>query len=378
MELIIGSDVVPTSSSKELFREANVIGLLGNELYNLWSKADIRIFNLETPLVNEETPIDKCGPTFITPRNTIEGIKGLNPTLLTLANNHIMDQGTHGLESTRELLFQYDIPNIGTGKNLGEAKKPYILKKGNLNIGVYSCAEHEFSIATQKKAGANPFDPLESLDHINQLKDECDYVIVLYHGGKEHYRYPSPYLQKICRKMAQKGADLIVCQHSHCIGSYENYEGSKIIYGQGNFLFDKYDNEFWNTSLLIKLNIEDSCRLEYIPIVKGDSGVRLATGNIRESILSNFEKRSANILKEKFIEEEYQRHAKKNIYSYLRKTAGMNKWIARLDKYILKGRIVKFKYNKKQLINLQNTVECEAHRELLISALNLERRETEK
>ncbi|WP_079474815.1 CapA family protein [Marinococcus halophilus] len=374
MELIIGSDVVPTSSNKALFHEANVMNLLGKDIFDLWNRADMRIFNLETPLVDEEAPIDKCGPNFITPTGTINGIKGLNPTLLTLANNHIMDQGTQGLASTRKLLFQYDIPNVGTGKDLYEAQKPYILKKGDLKIGVYACAEHEFSISTKEKAGANPFDPLESLDHIIELKEKCDYLIVLYHGGKEHYRYPSPYLQKACRKMAQKGADIIICQHSHCIGSYEDYEDSKIIYGQGNFLFDKYDNEFWNTGLLIKLNIEDGINVEYIPFTKESSGIRLATGNARENILSGFEKRSANILKEGFIEEEYQRYAKKNIYSYLRKTAGMNKWIARLDKYILKGKLVKFKYKRENLLKLQNTVECEAHRELLISALNLERK----
>ena len=43
-----------------------------------------------------------------------------------------------------------------------------------------------------------------------ELKKQCDYVIVLYHGGKEHYRYPSPYLQKVCRKIVDKGADIVV------------------------------------------------------------------------------------------------------------------------------------------------------------------------
>ena len=69
-----------------------------------------------------------------------------------------------------------------------------------MKIGIYACAENEFTIATDTTAGANPFDPFESLDHIQNLKRSCDYVIVLYHGGKEHYRYPSPYLQKFVGK----------------------------------------------------------------------------------------------------------------------------------------------------------------------------------
>jgi len=171
----------------------------------------MRIFNLEAPITDELNPISKCGPNLIAPTSTIKGIKALNPSLITLANNHILDQGVRGLNSTRDILNSNDIPFVGVGDNLTAASKPYILQRDNLKIGVYACAEHEFSIATDTSPGANPFDPLESLDHIQDLKSMCDYVIVLYHGGKEHYRYPSPYLQKVCRKMVQKGADLIVC-----------------------------------------------------------------------------------------------------------------------------------------------------------------------
>ena len=108
---------------------------------------------------------------------------------------------------------------------------------------------------------------------------------MLYRGGKEHYRYPSPYLQKICKKMVKKGADLVICQHSQCIGCYEDYEGSTIIYGQGNFLFDKYDREFLKTSLLIQVSINDGLHVEYIPIAKKGNGVRLSTGQVTEDIL---------------------------------------------------------------------------------------------
>ena len=68
----------------------------------------------------------------------------------------------------------------------------------------------------------------------------CNSII---NGGKEHYRYPSPDLQKICRKFIDKGADLVVCQHSHCIGCEEKYNHGTIVYGQWNFLFDRSNIE---------------------------------------------------------------------------------------------------------------------------------------
>lgn len=47
----------------------------------------------------------------------------------------------------------------------------------------------------------------------------------------------------------------MVCQHSHCIGCKEEYLQGTIVYGQGNFLFDDEENEYWQTSLLIRITV---------------------------------------------------------------------------------------------------------------------------
>lgn len=369
LRLIIGGDMAPTESNFGLFNSVNIVGLFGEDLLDILKKADFRIFNLEAPLTNQETPIAKCGPSLIAPINTIMGIKYLNPSLLTLANNHILDQGEQGLYSAIKVLEEKSIDYVGAGSNLDEAVQPYILEKDGILVGFYACAEHEFTIATKNSPGANPFDPLESLDHIKDLARRCDYIIVLYHGGKEHYRYPSPYLQKICRKIIDKGADLVVCQHSHCIGTFEEYNGGTIVYGQGNFLFDDSDSEYWQTSLLIKVSIEEKFNIEYIPIVKKENAVCLATNGIAEEILKMFYKRSDEMLQEGFIEQEYQKFADKNVESYLRSFSGFGKWLSRIDRYLLRGALVKNKYNKNQLLAIQNYIECEAHRELVLAGL---------
>lgn len=369
MELLIGADLVPTKSNIDLFNCGDINSLLGPKLWKLWKSADIRIFNLEVPLINKEYPIDKCGPNLIAPLSTINGIKALNPTLITLANNHILDHGVEGLLSTQDILRATEIAFVGAGRNISEASKPYIINYQELKIGIYSCAEHEFTIATNKSAGANPFDPLESFEHISDLKKECDYVIVLYHGGKEHYRYPSPYLQRVCRKMAQKGADLVICQHSHCIGCLERYNETSIIYGQGNFIFDLSDSEFWNTSLLIRLNIKEGFNIEYIPIVKEKGGIRLADDSEATQILNEFYRRSDEILEDEFIEENYKAFAIENVRQYLRGFSGLGKWISRIDRKLLNDMLLRKGYNKNKLLMIQNFIECEAHRELLIEGL---------
>lgn len=111
------------------------------------------------------------------------------------------------------------------------------------------------------------------------MKKQCDIAIVLYHGGKEHYRYPSPNLQRICRKIVDKGADLVICQHSHCIGCEEKWNSGVIVYGQGNFLFDNSNSEFWKTGLLVVLDFDKTMKqtsVSYVPIIKRDNVVRKA------------------------------------------------------------------------------------------------------
>lgn len=368
MQLLIAGDVVPTQSNMDLFNRAEVNTLLGKKLLWIWNSADIRVFNLEAPLVDQEKPIKKCGPNLIVPTSAISGIKALHPSLITLANNHIFDQGEQGLKSTLELLNQQYLPFVGAGEDLKKASNTYVFQKNGLRIGIYSCAEHEFSIATENAPGANPFDPLESLDHIQNLKAQCDFVIVLYHGGKEHYRYPSPYLQKVSRKMAEKGADLVICQHSHCIGCFEFFNKSTIVYGQGNFIFDDSDIDCWRTSLLVKVEIENSLNIDYIPIIKKNNVVRLAESTIARQIIEDFKKRSADILEEGFINTEYTKFAEKNKLMYLNNLSGMGKWVLRFDRRILNNMLIKRKY-KNNLLCIQNYIECEAHRELLLAGL---------
>ena len=339
---------------------------------DLLHEMDFTIFNLEVPLTDVISPLQKCGPNLQALSKTINGIKKLNPYFFTLANNHILDQSVQGLKATMEILNRENIKYAGAGNDLKEASKPFVFEKNGIKIGIYCCAEREFSIATENKAGANPFDPLFSLDHIRLLKKDVNYVIVLYHGGKEHYRFPSPNLQKTCRRIVDSGADLVVCQHSHCIGCYEDWETGKIIYGQGNFLFDDSDSEFWKTSLLIEIifKSKNDFSIEYIPIVKVGNGIRLAENEKKVEIINGFEDRSKRIIESAFIETEYSKFAQQYINTYLRTGMPHNTSLFnRVFNKLSKGTWFERRITKEQKLALCNYLECEAHRELFLQGL---------
>jgi len=373
--MIIGGDIVPTKQNEKYFGSGDTEALLGKELTDVLRKADYRIFNLEVPLTDRETPNAKFGPNLIAPTTAAKGLKAMGADLLTLANNHIMDQGKEGLASTLSALKEQEIAYVGVGSHSEEAAEPYFFELEGKKFGVYACAEHEFSIVTATEPGANPIDPLETPDQIKASKEKCDYLIILYHGGKEHFRYPSPGLQKTCRKLIDKGADLVVCQHSHCIGCEEKYKKGTIVYGQGNFLFIKDTSEYWKTSLL--LEIDEKGDVRYIPLVQTRNGVRLADENEREEVLSAFRKRGEEIRQPGFVEKNYHEYAHRQLGYYLLEFSGREVIIFAfrvLDKlcgHKLRDKLTLRKsYTRRHHLLVRNFVECEAHSELIREALS--------
>lgn len=372
MKILIGADMVSTRSNREAFVRRDVQCLLGDALCRIMAEADYRIVNLEAPLTDHRSPIKKCGPCMAIPQAAAVGYREMGVDLVTIANNHIMDQDTQGLSATLETLKEQGIAWVGAGNDLHEAAKPFILEKDGFKVGIYACAEHEFSIAGDATPGANPFDPLWSLDHIQALKEQCDHVIVLYHGGKEEYRLPSPNLQKVCRRIADKGADLVVCQHSHCVGCEENWNGSTIVYGQGNFLFDLGDEEPYQTGMLVELELSaQEKKVRYIPLERNGAYIRLAEGAAGAKILEGFSERSARILEPGYVEEAYSRYAQGSSLEYYGRSLGRLRYILfRIVNMVFGGKLKDKCYTEKDALMLMNTLDCESHRELYIRILS--------
>ena len=61
-KLIIGADIVPTTSNQDIFENAQMEHIIDKDLLEVLRDVDYRIFNLEVPLTDTEAPIKKCGP----------------------------------------------------------------------------------------------------------------------------------------------------------------------------------------------------------------------------------------------------------------------------------------------------------------------------
>lgn len=368
VEIIIGSDVCPTPSNFESFSNANVENPF-NDLTDEFRHSDLNIINLECPLIRETTPIAKCGPVLGAPVDAINALKSLPLHVANLANNHILDHGSRGLDATLKACQDAGIRTVGAGVCLDEAKIMLSVKIKGMSIGIMSMAEHEFSIATEDSAGANPLDLITFREYAKRFA-EFDYRILLYHGGNEYYPYPSPQLMRMCRHFADEGVDLIVVQHTHCPGCWEEYNGSHIFYGQGNLLFDKANKPVsWYEGYLIRLRFNGKEKdIELIPYEqsKGFSGVRKMHSNQAEPFLLALNHRSEQIKDPNVVKELWQKWCEDHMQQYLNGLLSYNKVLGMLNR---NGIITKLLSSKSNLLKLQNYISCESHREAVITVL---------
>ena len=180
--------------------------------------------------------------------------------MITLANNHFRDQGEIGVKDTLKSAKDYGLDYVGGGENLAEAKKTRFVSIKQKKFAFLNFCEQEYSIATNDYGGSNPYDIIDITKSIQEAKDVADYVILIIHGGIEHYQLPTLRMKKEYRFFVDAGADAVVNHHQHCFSGYEFYKGKPICYGLGNFCFDAADlrnNGMWDKGFLVKLTFDE-------------------------------------------------------------------------------------------------------------------------
>lgn len=365
ISILICGDVCPTPSNRTLFESGNVETLVGGLLPE-FQVVDYRTINLECALTETNEPIFKCGPNLKETPACINGIAKLGVDLVAMSNNHILDFGEQGLADTLSAVQSKNLDWVGIGQNSIEARRIFYKEIKNKRFAFVAVCEREESYATPHSAGANLFDPFDTIDDIEEAKKQADVVIVFYHGGKEYVPYPSPNLQKICRAMVKRGADYVICQHSHCIGSYEKFQDAHIVYGQGNFIFDLSEHPMWQAGLLLKVLIGDTNEIEFIPFVKKKERVDISSAEEKKKILDEFHERSAKLQDSEFIAAEWKRFCLSMRGIYLHAFRGRGSRILRgIDRKVLGGRLLKYLYNRRRLCVLHDFLACDAHLDVL-------------
>jgi poly-gamma-glutamate capsule biosynthesis protein CapA/YwtB (metallophosphatase superfamily) len=252
---------------------------------------DVVCLNLENPVGTKGSPDPVQDPhvTFRARPETLDVLKGLGVTLVSLGNNHMLDYGEAALVETLELLDAAGIKWVGAGRNYEEANRPLLMSCKGRRIAFLSYAfiySANSRMAGRHRAGIADHRLNRILPKIRALKQSGHDVIVTIHWGGEYSFYPLPYQMRQARRMIDQGASLILGHGPHYPQGIEQYRGARIVYSLGNFIFDE-PHKFANRSFIYGAEVDGAGlvrRSEIFPVhlerhvpalVHGDRKLRL-------------------------------------------------------------------------------------------------------
>lgn len=347
-------------------------GELFDEVRPIIESADYSIVNFEFPVVLDKDaakPIPKCGPNLQGTIDAVAAVKYAGFKCCTLANNHILDQGEQCCLDTKKELEKSGVNTVGADSNLSEAGEIFYKEIDGETLAIINCCEHEFTIATETSAGANPLNPVRQYYAIKEARKKADFVLVIVHGGHEHYQLPSPRMQETYRFFINAGADAVINHHQHCYSGYEVCNGNPIFYGLGNFCFDdpKSRNSIWNEGYMVILSFEQKqIGYELIPYTQCNEKPLVELVKDRTEFDKSIEKLNAIIHDTKEL--------KKRMDDYYSSTAaGMLLMHQPYDNRILnklyRMHLLPSLVSKPKYLRILNYIYCEAHRDKHVFAL---------
>ena len=370
MRLIIAGDYCPWERVAKQFAQSDYSAL--EALRSVFANVDYSIVNLECPILHGgEKPIVKSGPHMHADTHALEALKEIGTNCVTLANNHFHDFGDEGVLSTLSELSAYGIDYVGGGANLKDAATVLYKQIGKETLAIINCCEHESSIATDNHCGSNPLNPIQQYYAIQEAKRKADYVLVIVHGGIEHYQLPTPRMQETYWFFIDAGADAVVNHHQHCYSGYEEYKGKPIFYGLGNLCFDRSKrNSIWNEGVMLDLTLsKHELKYAMIPYHQCDAEPKVVLYNDKEE--RSFEEH-IEILNSIIVRQE---QLLANFDELKQRTR--QKYRSYIEPY--KSKLMRFLYRKhllpsfmrRKYILIHNLIQCESHRERLLDAINI-------
>ena len=223
-------------------------GWLWAPVADLLAGADLTFANLESPVApragqGSRSFVFNAGPAVVT------GLRHAGVDLVSVANNHIFDQGRPGFEETLAVLDAHGLRFVGAGP-AGQEAGPRVVEVNGLRIAFLGYARffnQSGNDCPPPARGPRPclkaslLDPERAVADVRAAASAADAVVVSLHWGEEYQTEPRQTDVALAHRLADAGAVLVLGHHPHVLQPLELYvrpDGSPslIAYSLGNFV----------------------------------------------------------------------------------------------------------------------------------------------
>jgi len=269
--LIAVGDIMPGRTVESKMQQYDDWLYPFRETYQVTTTGDIVFGNLESPLIDGATTpaynmVFRADPGFTA------GLQFGGFNILSLANNHMKNQGTEGIINTRQTLDNANIYHVGAGENIDQASHPVIMEKNGIKFAFLAYLDSSFvpdSYGAKANTSGSPFMEIEKMQqNIKNIQNQADVIIVSMHAGTEYADRPNQKQIDFAHAAIESGAELVIGHHPHVVQPVEYYQDGIILYSLGNFIFDQMWSEKTREGAMAVINFSGTeiTNLELIPV----------------------------------------------------------------------------------------------------------------
>jgi hypothetical protein len=204
-------------------------------------RSDEVVGNMEFPV---SPPFTSLPMVFNCHPSVLRAMKWAGFTIMSVANNHVMDQGQAGARNTLQYIREAGLGCIGAGLTEAEARSGIVREIGGIRVGfiAYTGVLNDPLPARGKEVSINLMLNSEKVTaDIIDMKKRSDYLIMVVHDGDEYTLEPAESTRKLLARYIDSGVDLVVGHHPHLLQPARKVRSADgrdcfIFYSLGNFI----------------------------------------------------------------------------------------------------------------------------------------------
>lgn len=147
------------------------------------------------------------------------------------ANNHAMQHGAEAYQQTWDTLKALGCKTFGKGDS-----RSVVVEHQGRKVSLTGCCFRVDEFTAKPSYWYNP-EYTEIVSELTTLPKDA-FKVFYVHWGNEYINRPSTQQKKFAHWLIDVGFDLIIGMHPHVLQGYEDYNGKRIYYSLGNFVFD--------------------------------------------------------------------------------------------------------------------------------------------
>jgi poly-gamma-glutamate synthesis protein (capsule biosynthesis protein) len=201
------------------------------------------IINLECPIIKGGTP-EGGKINLKVEENYLGDIFRDNLYCVNIGNNHILDYGKPGLDSTLIELSKLETHIFGLNITKDDLYNALIVDYNSIRIAFISavCMSTSPLLQLDDRLSLSVLNTEEILKKISKIRDSVQRIVVYIHWGTEESSYPEIHDILTARELIDGGVDIVIGSHAHAPQPIERYKQGIIAYNLGNFIMPDLRN----------------------------------------------------------------------------------------------------------------------------------------